>query len=110
MIKQSQFVLIRVMVPLDSADKVRQALGDVGAGKQGNYEFCSSSYKSTGRFKPLEGSNPTIGKVGKPEIVEEETIETLCNKDLVEKVILALKKAHPYECPAIDIIPRLDIS
>ncbi len=30
-----------VFVPLSHADKVRQALGEAGAGKIGNYDFCS---------------------------------------------------------------------
>ena len=110
MLKESQFVLIRVMVPVDSAEIIREVLGKAGAGKQGNYEFCSSSYKSTGRFKPVEGAQPAIGQIDKLETVAEETVEVLCDKNFVEKVILAIKKAHPYEHPAIDILPRLDIS
>ncbi len=109
MLKQSDFIKISVGVPVHSADKVRKALGEAGAGKQGNYDFCSASYRQTGRFRPLAGANPAIGKIGKLEEVEEETIETICHKDLVEKVIAAVKKVHPYEEPAIDIMPRFDI-
>lgn len=109
MLKESKFVKIQTAVPVDSADKVRQAIGDAGAGEQGNYAYCSSSYLSRGRFVPLEGAKPAIGEVGKPEEVQEETIEVLCHKDKVEAVVDALKKAHPYEEPPIDIFPRLEI-
>ena len=53
-----------VFVPLSHADIVRQALGEVGAGKIRNYDFCSFSSRGTGRFRGNKNSNPTIGKVG----------------------------------------------
>ncbi len=96
-------------MPTEAADKVRQAMGQAGAGIQGNYEFNSGSIKQVGRFKPVAGAHPYIGQIGKLEEVEEELIETICRKDRVEKVIAAIKKAHPYEEPAIDIMPRYDM-
>jgi hypothetical protein len=109
MLKDSEYVKIKVTVPASSADKVRQALGDAGAGKLGNYDFCSFSYSVKGRFRPLEGAHPTIGIVGKLEEVEEELIECICHKDILESVIKKVKEAHPYEEPAIDIIPRFEM-
>jgi len=109
MLKESKYVKIITAVPVAGAEKVRQAMGDAGAGKQGNYSHCSGSYLSVGRFTPLAGANPTIGEIGKPEEVQEEIIEMLCHVDKVEEVILALKKAHPYEEPAIDLIRLLGL-
>jgi len=109
MLKESNYVKIVVATPKEEADKIRQALDQAGAGQQGKYKFCSGSYPATGRFIPQEGSNPAIGQTGKLEEVAEEIITTICHKDLVEEVILAIKKAHPYEEPPIDIIPRLEI-
>ncbi|MFA4830679.1 MAG: hypothetical protein WC862_03650 [Patescibacteria group bacterium] len=109
MLNQSNYLKIKVTVPVDSADKVRQALGEAGAGKLGNYDFCSFSYPVKGRFRPLEGANPAIGKVGDLEEVKEECIECICHKNILTEAISALKKAHPYEEPAIDIIPRYEI-
>lgn len=110
MLEESKFIKIRVTVPVGEAtEKVRQAMGEAGAGVQGNYDNCSLSFPVVGRFRPLAGANPAIGAIGKPEEVQEEMIEMLCHKDKVEAVIAALKKAHPYEEPAIDIVPRLDV-
>ena len=108
MLKESDFVKIMVGVPVEAADKVRAAMGEAGAGIQGNYKFCSFSYPGMGRFLPMAGANPAIGKIGVAEEVKEETIMTICHKDLVKKVIGAIKKAHPYEEPAIDVLPRLE--
>lgn len=109
MLKESDYVKIRVVVPLEATVKIREILGKTGAGRQGNYEYCSGSIKLTGRFKPTAGAYPAIGKVGQLNEVEEELIEAICHKNLVEKVIAEVKKAHPYEEPAIDIMPRYDI-
>lgn len=103
--KQSQMVKIIVGVPEASADAVRKALGEAGAGKIGDYDFCSFSIAGTGRFRPLKTAHPTIGKIGKIETVAEESIETVCEKKDLPKVIDAIKKVHPYEEVAIDVFP-----
>ena len=76
-----------VFVPLTHADAVRQALGEAGAGKIGNYDFCSFSSRGTGRFRGNEKTNPTIGEVGKYEAVEEERIEAIVPREILKEVI-----------------------
>ncbi len=92
-------------VPLAHADEVRQAIGKAGAGKLGNYSFCSFSTKGIGRFKPEKGAHPAIGEVGKFEEIEEERIECQCDAEVVGNVIAALKRVHPYEEIAYDLYP-----
>ena len=46
---------------------------------------------------------PHIGTVGKLEAVEEERIEVTCEEGAVERVIAAIKEAHPYEEVALDV-------
>lgn len=92
-----------VTVPVTAADKVRQAIGEAGGGKVGNYSFCSFSTRGTGRFLPNEGAHPAIGEVGKLEEVEEERIEVNCADELVPSVVAAIRAVHPYEEPAIDL-------
>lgn len=96
---------IVVTVSVADAEKVRQAIGEAGGGKVGNYTFCSFSVRGTGRFLPGEGAHPAIGEVGKPEAVEEELIEVNCADELVADVVAAIRRVHPYEEPAIDIYP-----
>ena len=94
---------IVVYVPLTHAEAVRQAIGEAGGGKLGKYSFCSFSVCGVGRFKPEEGAQPHIGTVGQLEEVEEERIEVTCDRPLVDAVVAAIKKAHPYEEVALDI-------
>lgn len=101
---------IVVFVPGDYADTIRKVMGEAGAGQLGNYSNCSFSSKGIGRYKPLEGAKPMKGKIGNIEEAEEERIETICPKEKVKVVINAIKKAHPYEKPVLDVYPILTAS
>ncbi len=90
-------------VPVSHADLVRKAVGEAGAGKQGNYSFCSFSVRGVGRFKPEADANPAIGEIGKLEEVEEERVECLVDEEVITEVLAALKKVHPYEEPSYEI-------
>lgn len=103
-------VKIIVTVPKDNIEEVRNAMCNVGAGVIGNYSFCSTVTKSIGTFIPNDNANPYIGEHNKLEFVEEEKIEVICDVEKVKKVISELRKVHPYEEPAIDIVPLLDES
>jgi hypothetical protein len=96
---------IVVYVPKDHADKLREAMGNAGAGKIGNYSHCTFTIQGTGRFIPEEGANPTIGSIGKLEEVSEDRIETVCDEEKLQKVMQAIREAHPYEEPATDVYP-----
>ena len=106
---ESAFVKIIIYVPETHAEIVRQAMGNAGAGKIGNYSFCSFSSKGIGRFIPHEGAKPFLGEVGKTEEVAEEKIEVICPREIAGQVIEAIKKSHPYEEPAYEIIPLLKV-
>ena len=77
-------------------------LQNAGAGKSKKYSHASFSARGIGRFKPLSGARPAIGTVGKLEEVEEEKIEVTCGKEILNEVLSAIRRAHPYEEPAID--------
>ncbi|UTR09376.1 Nif3-like dinuclear metal center hexameric protein [Evansella sp. LMS18] len=92
-----------VFVPENEAGKVRDALGNAGAGYIGNYSHCSFNTKGTGTFKPGEGTDPFIGEQGKMEYVDEVKIETVFPASIEKKVIRAVMDSHPYEEVAYDI-------
>ena len=100
---ESTNVKLVVFVPLSHADIIREELGKAGAGKIGNYEFCSFSTRGIGRFKGNENSNPTIGKAGNFESIEEERIEVVVPRNILKEVIEKMKAIHPYEEIAYDI-------
>ena len=101
-------VKISVTVPSSDVTVVRDAVCEAGAGVIGSYDFCSNSCKVIGTFRPNKKANPYIGETNRLEYVDEEKLEIVCDVEKVKNVISVLRKVHPYEEPAIDIIPLLD--
>ena len=96
-----------VYVPRDSADAVRAAMFDAGAGRLGDYSHCSWSVSGIGQFLPHDGASPAIGNVGTVERVEEDRFEVIAPARLRGAVLAAMRAAHPYEEPAFDIFALL---
>ena len=101
-------VKIFTTIPLKNVEDVRNAICEVGAGVIGNYTYCTYSVKGVGTFKPNDNANPFIGTQNKLEFVEEEKLEFVCDVNNVKRVVKKLREVHPYEEPAIDIVPLLD--
>ncbi len=92
-----------VFVPTEAGDDVRRLVAQAGAGQVGAYDSCSWTVVGQGRFRPLQGAAPAIGRVGEPELVEEERIEFVLPRTARAAVVAALREAHPYEEPAFDL-------
>lgn len=103
--KTHEFAMLKlaVFVPTNDAPAMRKALGEGGAGIQGNYRNTSYSTTGTGRFTPVTGANPTIGTIGQEEAVQETKIEVIFPETKKAKILQAMFAAHPYEEPAYDI-------
>lgn len=93
-----------VYVPEADAERMRQALGEAGAGEQGNYHHTSFSSNGQGRFTPNGKAKPAIGKLEQATIVSETRIEVLFPERRQEQVLQAMFAAHPYEEPAFDLL------
>ena len=103
-------VKIITTIPTENTEVVRNAICDEGAGIIGNYTHCTMSTKCIGTFKPNDEANPYIGEKNKLEFVEEDKLEVVCPIEKVKDVVSKLREVHPYEEPAIDIIPLIDES
>ena len=101
-------VKIIVPVPVKNVDEVRNAICNEGAGVIGNYTYCTMSTKCIGTFIPADNANPYIGEKNKLEFVEEEKLEAVCDIGIAKRVIKKLREVHPYEEPAIDIVPLIN--
>ncbi len=101
-------VKLVVTVPRENTDDVMNAICEKGAGVIGEYTYCSTRVSSIGTFMPSLNANPYIGEKNKLEYVEEDRLEVICDIAIVKNVIKKLREVHPYEEPAIDIIPLID--
>lgn len=104
-VQEQALYKIAVYVPKQDGDRVRQSLGDAGAGALGNYSHCSFTSAGTGRFLPGEGAQPHIGTLGELTRVEEEKVEVIVSRETLANALQAMLAVHPYEEPAYDIYP-----
>jgi putative NIF3 family GTP cyclohydrolase 1 type 2 len=92
-----------VFVPVAETQAMLDALARAGAGQIGDYDRAAWSSVGEGTFRPLEGANPTIGKVGEIEVVPESRLELILPRRKRRAVVEALIAAHSYEEPAYDV-------
>lgn len=96
-------------VPEPHLESVKQAVFAAGGGRIGDYEHCCWQVLGQGQFRPEQGADPYIGKVGEVETVPEYRVELVCEDELIAGVVAALRQAHPYEEPAYDVWQLADI-
>lgn len=89
--------------PIESAEKVRKAVFEAGAGHIGQYSECSFNTEGVGTFKAGEGADPYVGEIGQQHQERETKIEIVFPFYLELQVVKALQSSHPYEEVAYDI-------
>ena len=99
------YVKIETFAPQEDIQSIIQAITTAGAGKIGNYDHVYTTSNVIGHWRPLQGSNPTIGMIGKIESKSETKLEFICPIEIVKSVVLAIQNAHSYETPVINIFP-----
>jgi dinuclear metal center YbgI/SA1388 family protein len=95
---------LTTFVPEAVLETVANALFEAGAGRIGNYTRCSFRSTGTGTFMGDQTTHPTIGKPGVFEEEHEIKLETLCPIERLPDILAALRRSHPYEEPAFDLI------
>ncbi len=96
---------IVVYIPKEFSEELMLKINEVITPFYDGYDMCFSISKVTGTWRPQPGSEPFKGKIGKLEKADELRIEFIIRKDEVEKVLQTIDNVHPYEEPAIDVIP-----
>ena len=99
---------LTVYVPDSHLEPLKLALFAAGAGRLGDYAACCWQVKGIGQFCALTGAAPFIGQICQLERVEEWRVEMLLHKSNRDAVIQALRKSHPYQTPAFDLI-KVDV-
>jgi dinuclear metal center YbgI/SA1388 family protein len=100
---QSEQCKVVTFCPEDAADRLRQAMAEAGAGRIGRYTHCSFETAGTGTFLGEAGTHPAVGRAGRLEHLPEVRLEMVCSRDALGDVVGALRGAHPYEEPPIEI-------
>lgn len=71
------------------------------------YDRCFTYWPVTGTWRPLEGSHPFDGEIGRICTASEIHLEFAVSMKYLKKAVEAVCRAHPYEEPAIDVIPMI---
>jgi len=95
--KENTIKQLVTYVPIEAVEQVKNALYKAGVGAIGKYDSCSFTNEGIGNFRPLEGSNPTIGQIGQIEEVKEIRLEAVVPQHKESKILKALFQSHPYE-------------
>ncbi len=100
-----EYCKLEIFVPESHLEAVRKALRETDAGHIGKYDSCLSYSPVTSCWRPLEGTNPYLGSVGEVCTAPELRVEAVCRAADAERVLAAVRRAHPYEEPVINVIP-----
>lgn len=100
-----------IFIPKNNLEEFIRKIQDAIPSFIGNYDRVMwwndpSIEYGIGQFRPMEGANPTEGKVGQTERIEDIRIEFLVphDKKMIEEMIAkTIRPAHPYEEPVIYI-------
>ena len=102
-------IKLETYIPESHLKALQRALQEVDAGHIGNYDSCLSYSRVTGTWRPLDGVDPHIGKVGEVSKEEEIKVEVVIDADRAAETVAAIRRVHPYEEPVINLIPLLDV-
>lgn len=103
--KANTLLKLDVFVPTSYVGDLLAALHQAGAGNIGNYSDCSFKSGGVGSFRPGSDANPHSGRRGTLEEVEELKVEVILPVHLKNKVLAAMRSAHPYEEVAYYLYP-----
>lgn len=101
-------VKIEIYVPEEYILILRDELNKVNACTVGNYDNVIVITNVRGYCRPLEGSHPFNGGIGKMCEGEECKIEIRCKREYVKNALQVIKEIHPYEEPLINILPIIN--
>lgn len=96
---------LEIFLPQESLEAVSRALWSVDAGHIGAYDRCLSWSRVNSCWRPLEGSTPFLGTPGELCRAEEIKIEVCCLEERLEETLSAVRAAHPYQEPVINVLP-----
>ena len=88
---------LTTFVPIENAEKLRNALFNAGAGNIGNYDRCSFNIDGEGTYRGNQNSNPAIGKKGENHTENETQISVIYESKNEATILTSLQKNHPYE-------------
>lgn len=98
---------IGVNVPVGTERGMMASINDVVQPLYPGYDMCFSWWTVRSTWRPLEGSHPYQGVPGEIEETDEVRIELAVREEDLARVVARIREVHPYEEPAIDVVPMV---
>ena len=98
---------VAVTTPESHLKSIMDALDGVVTPIYPGYDHVFSWWPVRGCWRTLEGSDPYNGRVGEITYADEFRLEFAVRKGELGDAVEAIRRAHPYEEPAIDVIPMV---
>ena len=106
------YIKLEIFIPETHFRALQKALQSVDAGHIGKYDSCLSYSRVIGTWRPLEGTNPYIGKTNEISEEPELKVEVTIKAENLQKTISAKnsrwdpigtptrfnKRSHDTEC------------
>ncbi|MFW6132889.1 MAG: Nif3-like dinuclear metal center hexameric protein, partial [Planctomycetota bacterium] len=86
---------------------VSDAAFAAGAGQIGEYHDCAFFTHGIGAFCGGKDTSPTIGAAGEHGAAEEVRLEMVAPRRRAAEVTAAIRSAHSYETPVVDVLPLI---
>jgi hypothetical protein len=102
-----EFYKICTYIPAEYSDLLMDSITEIVTPMYPGYDRTFTLMDVKGTWRALKDSKPYNGQIGKITTAEEVRIEfSIHSKDL--KVVMeTILRIHPYEEPAIDILPMI---
>ena len=100
-----RYCKLEIFVPEKFRGQIEETLWAVDAGHIGAYDRCMSVSRVESTWRPLAGSEPFLGNQGELCRAEEIKVEVTCLAEKAAETVAAVKAAHPYEEPVINVLP-----
>jgi len=100
-------VKLIIYTPPEAEERILRALANVGVGTSGNYECWAIGFDVTEQFRPTSKAQPFEGSVGALSRQTNRRLEFHVPQSKYLEYIEVVREVHPYETPAIEVIPLL---
>lgn len=96
-----------VHVPAQDREALAEAFFAAGAGASGPYSRAAYWQSARGQYQPERGARSGAGGVGQIELVTSDRLELVAPRSLRGPLTSVLRRQHPYEEPAYDVVEMI---
>ena len=107
MTQPAEVYKVGVNVPEEFLERLMDAINGSMSPVYPKYDRTFSYWRVKGTWRPLEGADPYDGRIGEISVADEIRLEFAVRLEDLESVVSAIHRVHPYEEPAIDVIPMM---